>query len=123
MVAVTRPGVIGDNDVVSQGKRAGERASRRFRPILLVLALGVTACVVGWGYLVFAAIDFGSTARQGDSDAWWYLALASLGAVACLFLGLMLLVRITRALGITSTPEPRPPRDPNASSGGRRAAR
>ncbi|MBS43039.1 MAG: hypothetical protein CMH83_07775 [Nocardioides sp.] len=69
-----------------------------------MLALGVTGCVVAWGYLVLAAIDFGTTAREGDSPSWWYLALASLGAVACLFLGLLLLARITRRLGITRDP-------------------
>src|SRR4051812_13446326 len=82
---------IGENDDVtgtSGGKRAGSRRGARqragFQPALLLLALGVTACVVAWGYLVWAAIDFGSTARGGDSAAWWFLGLASVGAVACL---------------------------------------
>ncbi|GAA5145855.1 hypothetical protein GCM10023340_15860 [Nocardioides marinquilinus] len=106
------------------GKRAGARPKRRLRPGLLVLALGVTAAVVAWGYLVLAAIDFGATARGGDDDAWWFLGLASLGAVACLFLALLLLARIARAIGLTRPPE----RDDAASStpsapGGRRAAR
>ena len=109
------------------GKRAGDRQRRTFSPVLLVLALGVTASVVAWGYLVYAAVDFGSSARGGDSVAWWYLALASAGAVACLFLGLILLNRIARAVGIIGTPPPRdpkpPPRDPNLPSGGHRAAR
>lgn len=109
------------------GKRAGDRQKRTFRPVLLVLALGVTFSVVAWGYLVYAAVDFGSSARDGDGVAWWYLALASAGAVACLFLGLILLTRIARALGLAATPEPRtpkpPPRDPNLPPGGRRASR
>ncbi len=75
--------------------------------MLLALALGVTGSVVAWGYLVYAAIDFGSNARNGDSAAWAYLALASVGAVACLFLGLILLARISRLLGITQPPPPR----------------
>ena len=62
----------------------------------------MTAAVVAWGYLVKAAIDFGSTARGGDQDAWMFLAFASLGAVACLFVGLMLVARILRRLGITN---------------------
>lgn len=90
------------------GKRAGSRRGPRrrsgFQPALLLLALGITACVVAWGYLVYAAVDFGSTARGGDPTAWWFLALASVGAVACLFVGLMLLVRVLRRLGITSGP-------------------
>lgn len=95
--------------------------------MLLVLALGITLSVVAWGYLVYAAVDFGSSARGGDSASWGYLALASAGAVACLFLGLILLARIARALGLLAEPTPReppaPPRDPDLPRGGRRASR
>jgi hypothetical protein len=86
----------------SAGRRVAARAPRRFRPVVLPLAVGITLCVVAWGYLVKAAIDFGTTARGGDSGAWLYLGLASLGAVACLFIGLMLIARIGRALGWSS---------------------
>jgi hypothetical protein len=90
---------------VASGKRVGPRQRRAtFRPALAVLALGVTACVVAWGYLVWAAIDFGAAARGGDGDAWKWLVVASLGAVACLFAGLMLVARLLRALGITDPP-------------------
>lgn len=95
---------------MAQGKRVGARQKRSFSPVLLGLALGVTASVVAWGYLVFAAIDFGGSARDGDAAAWWLLALASLGAVACLFLGLILISRIARVLGLTRPPDPVPPR-------------
>ncbi len=115
---------IGQNAPVSGGKRAGARQKKGFRPVLLVLAVGITLCVVAWGYLVYAAIDFGSTARHdNDSSAWVYLAVAAVGAVACLFLGFMLLARFTRALGLSSGPEPKPKRDPAAPKGGKRAAR
>ena len=90
------------------GSRRGPRPARRLQPALLLLALGVTACIVAWGYLVYAAIDFGSSARSGDSTAWWFLALASVGAVACLFIGLMLVAAITRRLGITGGLSPKP---------------
>jgi hypothetical protein len=114
------------------GKRAGSRRGPRrrkgFRPALLLIALGVTASVVAWGYLVYAAIDFGSTARGGDPTAWWFLAVASVGAVACLFFGLMLLVMLLRRLGITRAPEKSAPDAPPPDHGprpvgGRRAAR
>ncbi len=111
------------------GKRAGARQKRRPSPVLLLLALGVTGAVVAWGYLVVAAIDFGKAARDGDSASWGFLALASAGAVACLFLALVLLARISRALGITKPPPPREPReptsprDPSLPPGGKRAAR
>jgi hypothetical protein len=141
-VTGSRP-TISDNDAVaSGGKRAGSRRGpkrqRSLSPSLLGLAGGVTLAVVAWGYLVFAAIDFGATARNGDSQAWWFLALASLGAVACLFGGLILIARLVRLLGLTggsrpaSSAESSTPLPPEASqpqmvasrpAGGRRAAR
>lgn len=115
---------------VSSGKRAGDRQKARFRPVLLLLALGFTFCVVAWGYLVYAAIDFGSAARQdGDSRGWFYLGISAFGAVACLFLGLMLGVRFSRAIGFTQAPDPKPKKvapEPGAVKpvkGGKRAAR
>lgn len=116
---------IGHNGpVATRGKRAGVRQKARFRPSTLLLTVGVTAGVIAWGYLVKAAIDFGVEARSGTSDAWLYLGLASLGAIACLFVGLLLIARLLRELGITKPPPspddpPAPPRVP----GGRRAAR
>ncbi|MGA8256450.1 MAG: hypothetical protein WB767_07735 [Nocardioides sp.] len=111
---------------MSRGKRAGERESTARDRTLLWLAAGSTAALVAWGYLVYAAIDFGSSGRSGDDAAWWFLILASIGAVACLFLGLILLSRIGQRLGLIATPEleePPPPRDPNAPRGGHRAGR
>jgi len=95
---------------VSDGKRAGSRRAarpaRRFRPDVLLLAVGITLAVVAWGYLVYAAIDFGGDARNGDTPSWALLGLASIGAIACLFIGLMLIARLSRALA--SAPSPRP---------------
>jgi hypothetical protein len=111
--------------VASRGKRAAAKKKPAFRPIVLLLALGVTLGVVAWGYLVKAAIDFGTEARGGSSNAWLYLGLACLGAVACLFVGLMLVAKLLRELGITTAasssraPEPEEPRP----IGGRRASR
>lgn len=68
-----------------------------------MLCLGVTLAVVAWGYLVLAAIDFGAAGRDGDSGAWWLLGLATFGATACLFLGLVLVVRLLKALGAISS--------------------
>ncbi|RYC10504.1 hypothetical protein [Nocardioides zhouii] len=118
---------------MSTGKRAGSRrGARPPRPLnktALVIGAAITLCVVAWGYLVYAAIDFGTAAREGSSSAWTFMALACLGAIACLFVGLLLVARLMRALGITPPPSPSPdvsdspappgPRPP----GGKRAAR
>ena len=119
-------GTGGDSAGKRAGSRRGPRRKKGFQPALLLLALGITACVVAWGYLVYAAIDFGSTARGGDSTAWWFLALSAIGAVACLFVGLMLVALVLRRLGITTGPaRPETPDGPDEPRpiGGRRAAR
>ena len=105
------------------GSRRGPRQQRQLRPRLLLLALGITACVIAWGYLVYAAIDFGSTARSSDPTAWWFLALASLGAVACLFVGLLLVARLLRGLRLTASASESTDDEPPRLVGGRRAAR
>jgi hypothetical protein len=92
--------------------------------------VGVTFCVVAWGYLVFAAIDFGGTAREGRGIAWLFLFVACIGAACCLFAGLMLGMRALLALGLITPPvdeQPAPsaPSAPPAPRvpGGRRALR
>jgi hypothetical protein len=85
---------------------------------LLLLALGITAAVVAWGYLVYLAIDLGTKARNGESTAWWLLAVATIGAIACLFVGMMLGTRLVTRIRANAPPAG-PPRPP----GGRRAAR
>ena len=117
---VREQGADGSNGTAGKraGSRKGAKAPRRFHPAVLGYALAITLAVVAWGYLVWAAIDFGSDARNGNDGAWWYLGLAALGAVACLFVGLMLAARLARTLGRGSDPSsPAPP------SGGKRAAR
>ena len=51
---------------VSAGKRAGSRRgarpTRKFNRSALVLGAAITLLVVAWGYLVYAAIDFGTAA-------------------------------------------------------------
>jgi RsiW-degrading membrane proteinase PrsW (M82 family) len=85
------------------------------RTKILLLALVVTATLVAWGVLVYAAIDFGAQARSGETTAWVFLAIATVGAAACLFTTLILGGRILTLLKSESAP-PRP-------QGGRRAAR
>ena len=111
---------------VTTGKRAGSRRGARpprsLKKTALALVAAITLCVVAWGYLVYAAIDFGTVARSGGGgSAWAFMGLASLGAIACLFVGLLLVARMLRELGVTQDPDapPSPPRP----AGGKRAAR
>lgn len=100
----------------------------------LGLSAGVTVLLVAWGYLVVLAVRLGDRVRDGSgAAAWLLLALTTLGAVACLFLCLLLGTRLWRTLAGASPPPPSgtgsdggsddgappPPRPP----GGRRAAR
>ena len=120
--------------VESSGKHAGKRRAEpaptpagasggedppRSRAAMLLLAGGITLAVVAWGYLVYAAIDFGADARAGNGGSWGLLVLASVGAVACLFVGLLLVARLLRMLGLMKRQEPAPARP----VGGKRAAR
>ena len=91
------------------------RSKRR----LLLLALGVTATLVAWGFLVWAAIDFGGQARAGATTAWAFLALATVGAAACLFVTLILAGKIIEAFRSPLDPSPHTLVPP----GGRRARR
>ena len=78
--------------------------------------------MIAWGYLVLAAVDFGGSARTGTGIAWLFLALAAIGAAACLFVGIMLVLRLLATLGLSRHDvdgQPLPPRP----TGGRRAAR
>ncbi len=95
---------------------------------ILLLALGVTATLVAWGVLVYAAIDFGQEARSGEPTAWVLLALTTLGAAACLFVTLLLGARILALIqngsqtATPTTPTPAPTR-PTRPPGGHRAVR
>ncbi|WP_235734897.1 hypothetical protein [Nocardioides alcanivorans] len=95
---------------MAKGKRVGTRRAQRKRALpsraSLILCLGITVCVVAWGYLVKAAIDFGTAARDGETNAWLFLALACLGAAACLFAGLLLGARVLRKAGLLLAPTP-----------------
>jgi hypothetical protein len=80
-----------------------------------VLALGITLTLVAWGFLVWAAIDFGAQARDGETPAWLFLGFATIGATACLLVTLILGGKVLAVLR-GETPRAR-------VSGGRRAAR
>ena len=89
------------------GARRGARPKRRVQPQLLLLALGAVVALAAWGLLVWTAIHFGRTARGGDSGAWLYLGLTSVGAVVCLFGCLWLVTVLLRAIGLLEDKRPR----------------
>jgi RsiW-degrading membrane proteinase PrsW (M82 family) len=109
------------------GKHAGEHqpssydVAHRPRRRILALALAVLVTLVAWGVLVYEAIDFGSDARSGESTAWVLLAVATVGAAACLFVTLLLGARLLSLLTGSSTPPPAA--SPARPPGGHRAAR
>jgi cytosine/uracil/thiamine/allantoin permease len=74
--------------------------------------------LVAWGALVLTAVDFGRQARSGEADAWTFLALAAVGAAACLSTTLILGAKLVGLVRGTASPPP-PARVP----GGHRAAR
>lgn len=76
-------------------------------PQIAATVLGAAVCGIAWWYLVEAAIDFATIARRGESDAWMFVAAASLGAVVCLVLVLSLGMRSLYALGVVSDYKPR----------------
>lgn len=100
------------------GKHSGAPAEPRPLPRrrLLGLALGITLTVVAWGFLVWAAINFGADARNGETISWVFLALATIGATACLFVTLILGTKVASTLRGETEPPPVVP-------GGRRASR
>ena len=69
--------------------------------------LGAVLALGAWVLLVWKAIDFGRSAREGDSGAWLSLAIASLAAVGCLFGCLWLVTVLLRAVGLLAEKRPR----------------
>jgi hypothetical protein len=98
--------MAGQGGTTRAGARRAARPKRTVQPQLLLLGLGALVALVAWGFLVWAAIDFGRSARGGDSGAWAFLAVASLGAVACLFLCLWLVTVLLRRIGFLEDKRP-----------------
>lgn len=76
-------------------------------PRVLAMLLGSATSGIAGAYLVRSAIDFSRLARDREPVAWLFAAAASLGAVVCALLVLVLLTRALRSLGIISDYKPR----------------
>lgn len=88
-------------------KHSQPRAKRGPTPRAIAAVLGAVAAGVAWFFLVRAAIDFGNAARDGNSLGWAFTLAASLGAVVCLMLVLVLVTRALVALSLISEYKPR----------------
>jgi hypothetical protein len=91
------------------GARRAAKPKRSLQPKLIGLGLGSLAALVAWGLLVWVAIDSGRSARAGESAKWGYLAVASVGAVGCLFLCLWLGTLVLRRIGLLEDTERKVP--------------
>jgi hypothetical protein len=85
-------------------------------------ALAAVLTALAWGVLVYYAIQLGPDVKDGEPRAWALMVVASVGAMACLFLSMILggrVVEVLRSPTVLAT-EPEPPLTP---PGGRRAKR
>ncbi len=92
------------------GARRGARAPVRLRPAVAAYAVAIVGSAAVWGFLVFLAIRWGAEARGGEGPGWVAFGVVSVLAVAVLFAGLMLVSRLSRAVGITTSASGPPPR-------------
>ncbi len=98
--------------MTSQG---GRRRAANLRPPVPKARIGLHTAIAlatgaAWVYLVRAAIDFGALARGGQGLAWLFAALATLGAVGCLLLAILMVTRVLVLIGALT--EQRPSRPP-----------
>ncbi len=98
--------MAGQGGTTRAGARRGARPKRNLQPQLLLTGLGAVVALAAWGFLVWLAIDFGRSARGGDSGSWALMAVASLGAVTCMFLSLWLVTVLLRRIGILEDKRP-----------------
>jgi hypothetical protein len=93
---------VRDNaSMTARGRRRARRTPPPWGRVLLHVA-GALCSLGAWGSLVSAAVALGREARHAGSFAWLPVALAVAGAVACLLLALVLLVRALLMLGVLS---------------------
>jgi len=69
---------------------------------VVVLLVAVLGTLGGWLGLVLYAVDAGESARAGDTGDWWYVGLATVGAIVLLLVGIALGRRLAVALGLVA---------------------
>jgi len=78
----------------TMGKHSGGTPVGPSSRALALNAGGAVLTAVAWALLVYYAIGFGPDAKAGELVSWLFLAVATLGAIACLFLALLLGARL-----------------------------
>lgn len=103
----------------SGGRRRAETVEKSPSPLLILGGIlgGALLGAVAWYYLVNAAIDFGEEAKGGRGAAWIFMAMATIGAIACL---LLVMVLAARGLGLLGIAKGKP--SAHAHAGGHAAA-
>lgn len=71
----------------------------------LQTAIGIAGVLAAWGALTLLAIKFARSAAAGQAMGWIFMAVAGIGAVACLYLALMLIIRVATGASSTAVPE------------------
>ena len=69
--------------------------------------LGSLVAVIVLGYLAGAAREFGALALDGQTEAWLFTGASVVGALACVLVIVVLVVRCLRALGFIREYRPR----------------
>ncbi len=92
--------IVGRHGAPSKHRRTGLLG-------LGLLGFGVVASAVAWVVLVRGAIVFGADAKSGESAAWAFMTVATVGAAACLLLGMALVTRAASMAGIGTGYEPK----------------
>lgn len=102
-------------------RAAPARTAVPWRKVAINAAL-VLLTGAAWIYLVRAAIDFGGLGKGGQGIAWLFAALATLGAIGCLLLTIVLVTRTLVAAGLITDhrPDHHPGHAPRARGGSRR---
>jgi hypothetical protein len=110
--ASDRPRDTAERDAATAGAGHPGRGRR-----IASYAVAAVLTALAWAVLVYFAIQLGPDVKDGEPRAWALIVVATIGAMACLFLSLVLAGRVLDTL------RPAAPAGPPPPPGGRRAKR
>jgi hypothetical protein len=79
----------------------------RDRPRVVPALAGVLVAGAAWVLLIVVAIGFGRRGQEGETAAWFLLALTGLGAAVCLVLALFFGRQLLVAAGVLTDYQPK----------------